>query len=335
MVSTPSPPPAPNPYQVAEAQSNENVAAAIAQSILNNVNQVTPYGNITYKAIDWGEGPHGNRIPIWQAKTELSPQMQSLFNRNIANSIRTSDLEKGLLGNVKGVLTKPLDLSWGATEAKLNELNAQTLDPQWGRAQAALDQQLANQGLTPGSEGWQYAQQQFALNKAQAYNQMYLQGHNTATSDIERMYNSPLNTLIALRSNTQVAQPGIGQLAPTVQSQIDPPNLEDFISNQYNTQAQIYGQQLQSSNQMLGGLFGLGGQLIGAISDKEEKTDIRPLGKDNDTGLPMYAFRYKGDPKSYPKVVGPMAQDVERQSPGSTVKVGKSLAIRHGFGIGG
>ena len=47
------------------------------------------------------------------------------------------------------------------------------------------------------------------------------------------------------------------------------------------------------------------------FSDRRDKTDIEKLGIDPLTGLPMYAYRYKSDPKTYPKVVGPMAQDME------------------------
>ena len=59
------------------------------------------------------------------------------------------------------------------------------------------------------------------------------------------------------------------------------------------------------------------------------KTDIVKLGKDPKTGLEMHSFRYKGDPKSYLKVVWPMAQDVEKRFPGSTTPMGKEgkLAI--------
>lgn len=67
--------------------------------------------------------------------------------------------------------------------------------------------------------------------------------------------------------------------------------------------------------------------LLGISSDEREKTDIKKLGKDPETGLDMYAYRYKGDPKSYPKVVGPMAQDVEKASPGSTREVGGRKVI--------
>jgi hypothetical protein len=72
-------------------------------------------------------------------------------------------------------------------------------------------------------------------------------------------------------------------------------------------------------------------------SDRSTKTDIEKLGKDPKTGLEMHAYRYKGDPKSYPKVVGPMAQDVEKAFPGSTEKVGEKgkLAIRTPIPLGG
>lgn len=67
--------------------------------------------------------------------------------------------------------------------------------------------------------------------------------------------------------------------------------------------------------------------LGGFFSDREDKTDIEKLGKDPNTGLDIYAYRYKGDPKSYPKVVGPMAQDIEKKFPGSTKKVGGHMTV--------
>lgn len=65
-----------------------------------------------------------------------------------------------------------------------------------------------------------------------------------------------------------------------------------------------------------------------ALSDRAEKTDIRKVGVDKPTGLTLYSYRYKGDPKTYPKVVGPMAQDVAKKFPHAAIKVGGKLAIR-------
>jgi len=79
----------------------------------------------------------------------------------------------------------------------------------------------------------------------------------------------------------------------------------------------------------MGGLMGMFGG-----SDRRLKTDIQPLGRDRKTGLMMHAFRYKGDPKSYPKTVGPMAQEVRRKFPSMTERVGSRgmLAVR-GMGM--
>jgi len=72
----------------------------------------------------------------------------------------------------------------------------------------------------------------------------------------------------------------------------------------------------------------LGGAKIGAsvlpFSDRRAKTDIKKL---TDGEIPLYAYRYKGDPKTYPKVVGPMAQDIEKVYPSAIKKVGKYKAI--------
>lgn len=73
---------------------------------------------------------------------------------------------------------------------------------------------------------------------------------------------------------------------------------------------------------------GLGIAGLGLLSDRNEKTDIKKLGTDEATGLPMYAYRYKDDPKDYPKIVGPMAQDIEAAMPGSTERVGGKLYIK-------
>ena len=62
------------------------------------------------------------------------------------------------------------------------------------------------------------------------------------------------------------------------------------------------------------------------------KTDKQKLGKDPETGLDIYAYRYKGDPKTYPKMVGPMAQDIEKKYPDQVVELGGKKAVNLGFG---
>jgi hypothetical protein len=85
--------------------------------------------------------------------------------------------------------------------------------------------------------------------------------------------------------------------------------------NGYN-QSQAEFAQAQASE--MGGLGSALGGLTGLAwmkSDERGKTDIKREGTDTRTGIPLYSYRYKEDPKSYPKVVGPMAQDIARVMP--------------------
>jgi len=72
----------------------------------------------------------------------------------------------------------------------------------------------------------------------------------------------------------------------------------------------------------------LGAGKIGAQlytgSDRNLKTDIEKI---TDGDIPLYAYRYKTDPKTYPKVIGPMAQDIEKVHPSAVKKVGKHKIV--------
>ena len=93
-------------------------------------------------------------------------------------------------------------------------------------------------------------------------------------------------------------------------------------------------------NSLLSFLGGLGSAGTGlasllplfGMSDERMKTDISKVGKDKETGLDLYAYRYKGDPKSYPKVVGPMAQDIEKKFPDQVKDISGRKAVNLGFG---
>ncbi|WP_324132357.1 tail fiber domain-containing protein [Bosea sp. (in: a-proteobacteria)] len=110
---------------------------------------------------------------------------------------------------------------------------------------------------------------------------------------------------------------------------------------QMNSQTFSQKESPDTSASPLQSILGLGSTILGAktagggsvaasllgLSDEREKTDIQKLGKDPETGLQLYSYRYKGDPKTYPKMTGPMAQDVEDAYPGSTRNVGGRMAV--------
>jgi hypothetical protein len=304
------------------AQSALNQQSAQQQQRMNMINQTTPYGSLTYTRSP--SSPGG-----FAANTTLTPQMQAILNSTEGGALANSGTYNQLLANQGGNIAAGPNLGWSETEANLAKLNQNTLDPQWNTAQASLEQRLANQGLMPGSQAYQTQMDNFQREKANAYNNMFLQGHNTAINDIMQQYNAPINALASLRYGNQVAQPGV-QTINTPQENLtqNTPNLAALIGQNYQSQ-------LAQNNAMMGGLFGLGGaglSAIGLLSDPKDKTDIEPLGKDEDTGLDMYAYRYNGDPKSYPKIVGPMADDIEKVAPHMVKKIGGHRVI---WGFGG
>lgn len=93
--------------------------------------------------------------------------------------------------------------------------------------------------------------------------------------------------------------------------------------------AQSQASEMSGIGQAIGGLTGLGFMKFAGMSDERSKTDIQREGTTR-MGIPLYSFRYKGDPKTYPKVVGPMAQDVAKIMPhrvGAIPGSGGKLAI--------
>lgn len=79
--------------------------------------------------------------------------------------------------------------------------------------------------------------------------------------------------------------------------------------------------------QMGMGIFSL---LLG-LSEDDTKTDKEKVGKVPGTDLDLYAYRYKNDPKTYPKVVGVMASDVEKKMPKAVHKVDGKRVINYGL----
>jgi hypothetical protein len=305
-----------------------NQAAAKAQQQLNMVGQDNPYGNLS-----WVSDP--NQPGGYTAKTTLSAPQQNIFNNQEAAKTGMSAAANNLINSGAGGFSgKPIDLSWGATEGQIDKLNKNTLDPQWQQASNQEAARLAQQGITPGSEGYDAAMRTFNNSKNNAYDQMYLQGHNTAVNDITNQYNSPVNTANSMLTGSAIQNPNSSYVA-TPQESIAAPN---FLGAEQNFQ-QMQQQQNAANNAAGGGLMSTGGQLLGSLigamammSDEDTKTDIEPAGQDPETGVELSSYRYKGDPESYPKVVSPMAQDVERRFPGSTRSIAGRRVIPGGLG---
>lgn len=68
--------------------------------------------------------------------------------------------------------------------------------------------------------------------------------------------------------------------------------------------------------------LGIAQMLLPMLSDRRDKKDIEFLHEDEETGIPIFSYRYKDAPEGSPKVVGPMAQDIKKKFPKAVVNVG-------------
>jgi hypothetical protein len=298
MVSTPSPPPAPDPNKAAAAQSGMNRDTAQTQQLTNMVNQIGPQGSITYNPTNANYSFVDSKgktveIPQYQQITSLSPQEQHLYD--LTSQIKANVGQIGvdqseLIGNL---LSKPVDLSNEATEARLNELGSKRLDPRFAREEESLRTRLANQGIGQGSEAWNNAYGNFSQTKNDAYNQLYLTGRDQAMRESLAERNQPINEISALLSGSQVSMP---QQMQTPQSQVAGVDYMGMLNSQYQSQMQAYGQQLASRNSTMGGIFGVLGQGIGALgrfSDPRLKSNVVHLGTWKN-GLNVYEYDILG-----------------------------------------
>jgi hypothetical protein len=113
------PPPAPDPYATASAQTQSNLGTAIAQSYLNNTNQYGPRGSLTYQQTGTqtirtpnGQGGYDTvDLPTWSQYETLSPGQQALQNQQEQLGQGLNNLAIGQVGRLTDVLGRPVDTS--------------------------------------------------------------------------------------------------------------------------------------------------------------------------------------------------------------------------------
>lgn len=193
MVSSPKPP---DPYQQAAAQQGAELGAAQGSAIINNPNEVNPYGSVNYQNLGYETiyDAQGKKqyVPRYQRTVTLSPDQQKLLGlqtQSQYNLGKTAVQQSAKIGNL---LNTNLDTSglqaWqtgpGAQNIRQDQAPTdrkaieEAMLARWrersGKENAAQDAQLAARGLSPGSQ--QYTDINDSRNRAatDAYQQAYL-----------------------------------------------------------------------------------------------------------------------------------------------------------------
>lgn len=310
MASTPK---APDPYATAQAQSQFNTNTAVSQQLLNMVNQVNPYGSVTYDQTGTQSfvGADGKTytLPSFTQTTSYTPEGQAILDQTMGAQQNLATTANNQSAAVQESLSNPFQFDNQAAADWAYDLGSSRLDPRFAQEEASLRTRLTNQGIREGSQAWNNAMSQLSQGKNDAYNQLMLQGRSQAYNEALTTRNQPLNELNALLSGSQLTNPGTASSA-TPQTSVGGVDYSGLVQSNYQSQ-------LANSGSALGGLFGLAGTIgagaikAGAFSDERLKTDISLVGK-LDNGLNVYAYRYKS---GGPMQIGLMAQEVEKVNP--------------------
>lgn len=151
-----------------------------------------------------------------------------------------------------------------------------------------------------------------ALRERQLAEEVTIRGHN-------------VNQVSALIHGGQVQTP---RFAGWEGSQIKSAPVAESVYRSYAAELDIWKTQVANQQNMLGGILGFGGNLVGGLiglSDRRLKVDIAPLGRDA-KGVAWYSFRYLWEAVGA-RHIGVMAQEVAH-IPGAVVQLaGSWLAV--------
>lgn len=249
--SSPSAPPPPDYSGAAQATAVGNLEAARAAAAANRVNQVTPYGNLTYTKS--GSGDDG-----WTATQSLSPQQQQLLNQQNKTSLGLAGLADRGVGYVDSALSNNIT----AANLPANMVNpGQTgqdalmarFQPQMDQSRKALDAQLANQGIMQGSEAYKNAQRTQGESENDLRSQAALNGiavgqnaQNQQFSLQSQIQNQPLNMLNAVRTGSQVTAPSFVNVPQ--QQTTQGPDMMGAANGQNQYNMGLYNAQVGESN---------------------------------------------------------------------------------------
>lgn len=112
MYSTPD---YPDPKETAAAQMSTNIGTAVANTVLGNANQYSPYGSIEYDQTgtkDWTNPADGEtyQLPVYNVTTKLSPEQQQLYDLSNEANTNLAQLGVSQSARLQNLLDTPMTL---------------------------------------------------------------------------------------------------------------------------------------------------------------------------------------------------------------------------------
>lgn len=297
-------PRAPNPAETAAAQSGMNRDTAITQSILNSGTQVNPWGTVSTEQTGTTgfTDSRGNWVetPQFTQTTTLSPSQQAIFDQSQAAEGNMAALANEQTAFLRDYMGQPFEFGNSEAEQWAYDRASPRILQQQGQNEATLRTTLANKGIREGSAAWNAEMARLTNANTDQMNQLELTGRGQAFDEAMALRAQPINEITALLSGSQVQNPG--QMSqPMASAPVAGVDYTGLVNQKY--QADVKNHQ-----GMLGGLFGIGSSIAGALpwSDRRLKQDIKRIGA-TDSGTPLYSYRYIW---GGPVQIGVMADEV-------------------------
>lgn len=355
------PPKAPDPAdpsQLAAAQTGTNISTAIANALLGQTNQNTPYGSLSYRqtgSSTFTDPTTGQTytIPQFTQDMTLSQAGQAQQNQLDRAGLNLSTLAADQSGRIGDMLATPvstdglpeLTTDFSADRQKVEDALMARMNPYLTKAREDAERGLSNRGVKLGSAAYDTgmdavgrsendARMAAILNAGQEQSRLAAlqsQARSQGLGERFAMRNQPINEITALMTGGQVTQPSFGGINSPSMPTTDYAGL---FNNSYNQQMNQYNQRSQQQQSNMGALAGLGSAALLAFSDEGLKTDKKRIGKV--AGLGLYEYRMRNEPKTAPKRMGVMAQEVEKVHPDAVVDTPIGKAVDYGkIGLAG
>ena len=329
------PPPAPDPYETAEAQAKFSKEAAIEQARLNAVDQSGPFGSTTFKRREDGTP--------YEQTVNLSPQVQAWLDSQFGSSTKLQDAtgrQLDFLPTDRFQLPGDIDATGYAREAfgdavldtasfdptkiatASYEQAKSLFQPDIDDARKQMEIKLAQRGVGPGDEIWKDEMDRLDRQANQAYAGASRQatldagneqtramnnavtarnfGNNQYQTDLSNQLlqrNQPFSEAAALMGTTPQFQ--TPSFMNTGQSNVAAPDFIGATNSAYNAQMQNYNANQQNRAGTMNTIGQLAGTALSMFSDERMKEDRQPA--DGEAVLmafrdmPVDDYRYKDD----------------------------------------
>ena len=209
----------------------------------------------------------------WTATQTLTPAQQKILEKNQSLNTGLLDTAQTGLNYAQNVLNKP-----GVDTSKLpsygidpgqsySDAIMARLAPQISQENQSSDTRLANQGIAQGTEAYQNAKRQLAMNQNDRQLAAITGGMGVGLNANQQAFNQqaynqmqPINVINALRTGSQVQNPNYVNSA-----QMQNPGGADILGATqagYNAQLGAYNANQAANSGFMSGLMGLGGAYL-------------------------------------------------------------------------